>query len=47
MRPVNRVFFKSEEDALQLGFRPCAHCMRASYRAWKNAQPSPRANGRI
>ncbi|MEO1050290.1 MAG: Ada metal-binding domain-containing protein [Bacteroidota bacterium] len=32
----NRVFFGSEEEALQAGFRPCGHCMRESYQNWKN-----------
>lgn len=31
----NRVFFTSEEKALQAGFRPCGHCMRKKYRVWK------------
>ncbi|MDF2433485.1 MAG: hypothetical protein JWP44_3116 [Mucilaginibacter sp.] len=28
MKPENRVFFKSEEEARQLGYRPCGHCLR-------------------
>ena len=28
MKKVNRVFFESETEATQLGFRPCKHCMR-------------------
>jgi len=31
-----RVFFVSEEEALALGFRPCGHCMREKYKAWRN-----------
>jgi methylphosphotriester-DNA--protein-cysteine methyltransferase len=35
MKKENRVFFASELEALQLGFRPCGHCMRAAYVDWK------------
>jgi methylphosphotriester-DNA--protein-cysteine methyltransferase len=35
MKKENRVFFKNEREALQLGFRPCGHCMRESYLLWK------------
>jgi hypothetical protein len=35
MKKENRVFFKNENEAVQLGFRPCGHCMRKSYRQWK------------
>jgi methylphosphotriester-DNA--protein-cysteine methyltransferase len=31
----NRVFFKSEEEALQLGYRPCGHCMPTAYKQWR------------
>ena len=31
MNPENRVFFKSEEEALSLGFRPCGHCLREKF----------------
>ncbi len=37
MLDQNRIFFSSEEEALQQGFRPCGHCMRAAYLIWKNA----------
>ena len=37
MKAVNRVFFKSEAEALQHGYRPCGHCMRAAYLSWKIA----------
>lgn len=36
MKKANRVFFNSAEEALRNGFRPCAHCMNAEYRSWKN-----------
>jgi methylphosphotriester-DNA--protein-cysteine methyltransferase len=28
MKKENRVFFKTEAEALSSGFRPCGHCMR-------------------
>lgn len=31
----NRVFFADEMTARAAGYRPCAVCMRAEYRAWK------------
>ncbi|UTW66322.1 metal-binding protein [bacterium SCSIO 12643] len=35
MLRVNRVFFSSERDALQNGYRPCGHCLRVKYKEWK------------
>ena len=32
----NRVFFKNETEAIQLGFRPCGHCLRDRYILWKS-----------
>jgi len=32
----NRVFFQSENEAIQQGFRPCAHCLRTAYKKWKD-----------
>ena len=37
MKAVNRVFFSSEEEAMEYGFRPCGHCMRVEYKMWKLA----------
>lgn len=34
-----RVFFADEPTAIAAGFRPCAKCMRAEYRAWKGRRP--------
>lgn len=31
MKRENRVFFKSELEAKQMGFRPCGHCMPKAY----------------
>ncbi|UGU16300.1 metal-binding protein [Sinomicrobium kalidii] len=35
MHRKNRVFFTSEEEARNSGYRPCGHCMPKAYRAWK------------
>lgn len=32
---ANRVFFANERTAVGAGYRPCAVCMPAAYRAWK------------
>ena len=36
MKRENRVFFTSEKDALQNGYRPCGHCMKEKYKHWKH-----------
>lgn len=36
MNLTNRVFFSSEMEALQNGFRPCGNCMSVKYQNWKN-----------
>ena len=36
MKRENRVFFLSEIEAIQNGFRPCGHCMKTEYQNWKN-----------
>jgi methylphosphotriester-DNA--protein-cysteine methyltransferase len=38
MKKENRVFFTSEEDAIQSGFRPCGYCLREKYQVWKYDQ---------
>jgi hypothetical protein len=35
MKMENRVFFKSEKEATDSGYRPCGHCMRQDYLKWK------------
>ena len=35
LKVENRVFFTSEEEARQAGYRPCAHCLRLAYRRWR------------
>ena len=36
MKRENRVFFQSEKEALEQGFRPCGHCMKDAYKKWKH-----------
>jgi len=36
MLKENRIFFKTEGEALRSGFRPCGHCLRSRYLQWKN-----------
>ena len=36
MKRENRVFFLSENEAKQNGFRACGHCMKNEYQNWKN-----------
>jgi hypothetical protein len=36
MKKENRVFFKSQTEAVEQGYRPCAHCMKPAYQKWKN-----------
>jgi methylphosphotriester-DNA--protein-cysteine methyltransferase len=35
MKPVNRVFFANQQDAVQAGYRPCGICMPDEYKLWK------------
>lgn len=35
MKAENRVFFKDETEAIQNGYRPCAHCLPGEYKLWK------------
>ncbi|MHA4811084.1 Ada metal-binding domain-containing protein [Flavitalea flava] len=35
MKPDNRVFFETEQEAREKGFRPCGHCIKVQYREWK------------
>jgi len=34
MKKENRVFFTSEKEAIQNGYRPCGHCLRDAYLKW-------------
>ncbi|WPV02115.1 Ada metal-binding domain-containing protein [Mucilaginibacter sp. cycad4] len=35
MKIENRVFFGSEQEAINAGYRPCGHCMPEKYKVWK------------
>lgn len=35
MKVENRVFFETEKEALDAGYRPCGHCMRDKFKIWK------------
>lgn len=35
MKQKNRVFFTSTQEAIRQGYRPCGHCMKEAYQAWK------------
>jgi hypothetical protein len=32
----HRVFFASEQDAIQSGYRPCGRCMTLQYKDWRS-----------
>ena len=34
MKKENRVFFNSKNEAINLGYRPCGHCMKSKYQQW-------------
>lgn len=34
MKREKRVFFASEREAIENGFRPCGHCMKTAYKKW-------------
>lgn len=36
MKSENRIFFKSVQEAVDLGYRPCGHCLPLAYKNWKN-----------
>lgn len=38
MKPANRVFFMTEAHAIAAGYRPCAKCLPAKYKKWKESQ---------
>lgn len=39
MKMENRIFFESEEEAINAGYRPCGHCLREKYVQWKFFSP--------
>jgi len=36
MRRQNRVFFRDQNEAILVGFRPCGKCLRHEYQKWKD-----------
>lgn len=42
MKIENRVFFASEKEAINQGYRPCGHCLKSKYQKWKNGLFSKR-----
>ena len=34
MKKENRIFFSSEKEAVENGYRPCGHCMNQTYKDW-------------
>jgi methylphosphotriester-DNA--protein-cysteine methyltransferase len=36
MKTENRVFFSSEKEAIQNGYRPCGNCLSLKYQNWKD-----------
>jgi methylphosphotriester-DNA--protein-cysteine methyltransferase len=43
MKQTNRVFFCSESEAIEAGYRPCSNCMPKKYLAWKQRSINPDA----
>lgn len=35
MKKKNRIFFESEQEAVDNGYRPCGHCLVKKYKIWK------------
>jgi methylphosphotriester-DNA--protein-cysteine methyltransferase len=35
IKTENRLFFESETEAINAGYRPCGHCMKEAYQKWK------------
>jgi len=38
MKKENRVFFASEEEAINAGYRPCGRCLPFQYKRWKESR---------
>jgi methylphosphotriester-DNA--protein-cysteine methyltransferase len=36
MKRENRIFFYSEVQAIENGYRPCGNCMSHKYKTWMN-----------
>jgi methylphosphotriester-DNA--protein-cysteine methyltransferase len=39
MKTENRVFFSSEKEAVENGFRPCGHCLKLQYNLLTSQNP--------
>ena len=35
LKKTNRVFFSSEKEAIEMGYRPCGHCLKSAYQEYK------------
>ena len=35
LKKAHRVFFNSENEAIEMDYRPCGHCMKDAYKIWK------------
>jgi methylphosphotriester-DNA--protein-cysteine methyltransferase len=38
MRREHRVFFSSDKEAIDEGYRPCGNCMKDDYKIWKRGE---------
>ncbi|MCX8489865.1 MAG: metal-binding protein [Cyclobacteriaceae bacterium] len=38
MKRINRVFFRSQKEATEHGYRPCGHCLKIDYATWKKSK---------
>ncbi len=36
IKRTNRLFFSTEKQAHEMGYRPCGHCMKSEYKKWKD-----------
>ena len=43
MKMINRVFFSSEAEAIEEGYRPCGHCLEEKYKEWQMQKTSSAA----
>jgi methylphosphotriester-DNA--protein-cysteine methyltransferase len=47
MKKANRIFFSSEQEAVNSGYRPCGHCMREAYKLWMQSKGFQSRSGRL
>lgn len=36
LKRKNRIFFKTEQEAIKSGYRPCGNCLKQKYQKWKD-----------